>query len=191
MIALVFALQPYQWWARFTLFLAAAGCVAIVLALERTGRRRGLALATASVLLAGVGAWYANFKLNPAGNGNILTAAEVVALRDEPASRRTIGQLFFDEYAWVDRVPQTATIGVELGERVRFVYPLFGPRFEHEVVRLSGQSRAEFRRRLRDDAVEYALVGRGGRFDAWLDGFPLVHEDERTRAYRLNPGRVP
>jgi hypothetical protein len=187
-ITLVFVLQPYQWWARFTLVLAAAGCVAIVLALERTGRRRGLALAAASVLLAGVGAWYATFKLNPAGKGHILAAGDVVALRDEPATRRTIGQLFFDEYAWVDHVPQTATIGVELGERVRFVYPLFGPRFEHEVVRLGGRDRGEFRRRLRDDAVEYALVGRGGRFDAWLDGFPLVHEDERTRAYRLNPG---
>jgi hypothetical protein len=190
-IALVFVLQPYQWWARFTLVLAAAGCVAIVLALERTGRRRGLALATASVLLAGVGAWYVNFRLNPAGNGHILTASELVALRDVPATRRTIGQLFFDEYAWVDRVPKTATIGVELGERVRFVYPLFGPRFEHEVVRLSGRNRAEFRRRLRDDGVDFALVGRGGRFDAWLEDVPVAHEDERTRAYRLNPGRLP
>ena len=190
-LALIFVLQPYQWWARFTLFLAAAGSVAVVLAMERTGHRRRIALAVAAVVLASLGAWYANVNINPAGNGRVLTASELVELGDEPATSRTIGRLFFDEYAWVDRVPQTATIGVELGEEVRFVYPLFGPRFERNVVRLSGRDRVEFRRRLRRGAVEFALVARGGRFDAWLEGAPLVHEDERTRAYRLTPSPLP
>ena len=190
-LALLFVLQPYQWWARFTLFLAAAGCVAVVLTLERTGHRRRVALATAAVLLAGLGAWFASFKLNPAGEGRVLPAEQVLGLADEPAVNRTIGRLFFDEYAWVDGVSPTATIGVELGERVRFVYPLFGTRFERDVVRLQGRDETEFERSLRSDNVEFALVGRGGRFDAWLAGFPVVHEDDRTRAYRLTSGRQP
>ena len=190
-IALVFVLQPYQWWARFTLFLAAAGCVAIVVTFERAGQRGRVALATAAVLLAGLGAWYANLKINPAGDGRVLTAKELLELADEPAANRTIGRLFFDEYVWVDRVPETARIGVEVGERVRFVYPLFGPRLDRDVVRLQGRDEAEFERNLRTEEVEFALVGRGGRFDAWLEGSPIVYEDEDMRAYRLTGGRQP
>lgn len=190
-VALVFVLQPYQWWSRFTLFLAAAGCVAIALALERTGQRRRIALATGSVVLAALGAWYATARINPAGGGNVVTARELVALGGEPAADRTVGRLFFDEYAWVDRVPRSAAIGVELSEEVRFVYPLFGGRFERDVVRLGGRDRTDFLRRLRADAVEFALVARGGRFDGWLDGFPIVHEDGGSRAYRLTSAGLP
>jgi hypothetical protein len=183
-LLLVYAAQPYTWWSRFSLSLAAAGSIAIAYSVERLPSRFarvGLAAATAGCVL--VGAWYANWKVNPAGHGRVLDAPAVVGLLGEPASNRTIGRLFFPEYAWIDEAPPGSSVAVELSEEVRFVYPLFGSGFERQVRRLDSVGRSSA-----DGAVaDYLLVGRGGPNDVAAAANPrltLAYENSAVRAYR-------
>jgi hypothetical protein len=120
--------QPYRWWARFTLPLAAVGIVAVVAAVER--RRRGPVrhgLQTATALLAAAGAALVLVEVNPASRAEPLPAARVVGLLAADAEERTLGRLFLPEYRFLEQVPADATVLVDLrAGPVRFVYPLFG-----------------------------------------------------------------
>lgn len=130
------AVQPYRWWARFTLPLAAVGAIAIVLTAERLRRGfagRGLRLVTAG--LAVLGAALVIARVNPASRANPLPASSVLHLVGASAQKRSLGHLFFPEYRFLDHVPHDATIVVDLGaEPVRFTYPLFGPNLERTVL---------------------------------------------------------
>ena len=135
-VAVVFLLQPYAWWARFTLPLAALGALAVALtatqapwrAVRRAVKAVSLVLALAAVVLS-------SYAVDPAGRGTVLPASRVVALIGAPAEERTLGRLFHEEYAFLDQVPADATVVVDLrAEPVRFVYPLFGPAFTRRVL---------------------------------------------------------
>jgi hypothetical protein len=164
-LAVVFALQPYRWWSRFTMYVAAAGAVAVVFVIERLEGRRGLhaAAATAAVCLAAAGAVIASWKVDPGGYGRSLSAPQALRLVGAAGDRRTLGRLFFREYRWLDSTPAGATIGVEASaESIRFLYPLFGARFEHRVVVLPA-ARTQLGR-----ALDYVVVGAGGGYDEAL-----------------------
>ena len=136
-VALVFLLQPYQWWARFTIPLAAAGAIAIVWAAAHAARPwLRHAVRTAALALAVVGAALASFEVDPAARAQSLRASELVGLIGAQPARRTLGRLFFPEYRFLEQVPENATVVVDLRARpVRFVYPLFGPRHTRRVLR--------------------------------------------------------
>jgi hypothetical protein len=171
--ALAFAALPYRWWSRFTLYLPALAAVAIVLVLERLppgGLRRGFAAAVAALALTG-GA-LASWRLDPAGYGRTLTVGGVLRVAAHPSRAHDVGSLFFSEYAWLARVGDGATIGVE--PSMRFVYPLFGSRLERHVVPLSADA---LRRPPR-----YLFVQQGGAFDRWARA-------HRTLYRQLTSGR--
>ncbi len=134
--AIVFVLQPYRWWSRFTIDLAALGAIAIAMAAVHAPRRwmrRGVAGAALALALAG--AALSSYEVDPAGRAEPLAATDVIRLAGEPAERRSVGHLFFPEYRFLENVPADATIAVDLGApAVRFVYPLFGPSLERSVV---------------------------------------------------------
>jgi hypothetical protein len=135
-VTVVLVLQPYAWWARFTLPLAALGALAIALTatrspwplLRRAVRGVSIVLALASVALS-------SFAVDPAGRATPLSASDVVALIGASGEERSLGRLFHPEYAFLSEVPADATVVVDLrAEPVRFVYPLFGPAFTRRVV---------------------------------------------------------
>lgn len=135
-IALVLVVQPYAWWARFTIPLMGVGALAIAAAsvwaprpwMRRTIEATSLALALAGVALS-------SFEVDPAARAPQLPATEVVSLIGAEPEERTVGRLFFPEYRFLEDVPQDATIVVDLGAApVRFVYPLFGPKRSRRVL---------------------------------------------------------
>ena len=136
LVALVTLVQPYRWWARFTLALPAVGAIAVVWGATCLPRPwlRNLVRAAALVLaLAGVA--LSSFEVDPAARADPLRAADVVALIGAPTSERGVGRLFFDEYRFLEHVPDDATVVVDLrAEPVRFVYPLFGSRHTRRVL---------------------------------------------------------
>jgi hypothetical protein len=138
-IAPVFAVllvQPYRWWARFTLPLAAVGAIAVVLTVQWLWpviARRSLLLAATGLVL--LGAALVLVEVNPASQAKPLPAIQVVELVGRPEQERSIGHLFFPEYRFLDEIPEKATVMVDLeAEPVRFTYPLFGPRLERTVL---------------------------------------------------------
>lgn len=135
-ILAVFLVQPFQWWARFTLPLAALGAIAVVVSarwLQAAVARRALQLAATGLAL--LGAVLVVAEINPASQAKPLPMSRVLELVGASARERSIGHLFFPEYRFLDEVPEQATVLVDLeAEQVRFVYPLFGPRLQRTVL---------------------------------------------------------
>jgi len=141
-VLLVFIIQPYPWWARFTLPLSALGAIAVAMAAATapwpwfrfTVRWSAFVLALAGVLLS-------TYAVDPKGGASDLPARRVLALIGTSPHERSLGRLFHPEYAFVDSVPEDATIMVDVGAKsVRFISPLFGPRFSRRVMRIDGGS---------------------------------------------------
>jgi hypothetical protein len=154
---LAFGLLPYRWWSRFTIYLAALGAVAVVAIVERVpAPRLRLLLATAVVGLALTGGALASWRLDPAGFGRKMTATDVLVLAAHPSRPRTVGSLFFREFAWLEDAPPRATVAVEWdAPSIRFLYPLFGTGLDRRVVLLF---------RGQQDRVDAVLAGRGARY---------------------------
>ena len=166
--ALLFAVQPYRWWSRFTIYLAALAAIGLVLAIEQLPRRRlATLLAAAAIALTAAGAALASWRIDPAGYGRVLDAPDVVRLLD-PGHSRSIGAVFFDEYAWLDRVPARAPIAVEeFAPSIRFVYPFLAPHFQRRVDLLTRRPGPWLGAQIRRDRIEYLAVERGGAYAAW------------------------
>ena len=131
----VFVVQPYSWWARFTLPLAALGAVAVAMAATRARWRWvQTAVQMSSFLLALVGVVLSSYAVDPAGRARELPARRILALVGTPPAERTLGRLFYPEYAFLDRVPDDAKIVLDEGDEVRFVSLFFGPRFSRQVL---------------------------------------------------------
>jgi hypothetical protein len=141
-IALVFAVQPYRWWSRFTIPLMAVGVLAIACAAvwaPRPWMRRAVQAAALALALAGVA--LCTFQVDPAARARPLPARKVLGLVGEPRSKRTVERLFFPEYRFLDRVPDDATVVVDLRALpVRFVYPLFGPEHTRDVLAVGSEA---------------------------------------------------
>jgi hypothetical protein len=167
-LALFFALEPYRWWARFTLYLAGAGAIAIAILLQRLSRGpTRTALAVVTVLLAFVGVARATWWLNPAGRAPRLDMQQVVSVALHPSRPHSIGSLFFHEYAWLDDVPQRATIAFDSrAPAIRFPYPLFGRRLDRHLVPISRGAPADAVARMHP-APAYVFLAAGSRYDRW------------------------
>ena len=134
-VLIVFLLQPYKWWARFTLPLAALGDVAIVWAIvSAPWPWLRTALRASALILATSGAALATYAVDPQGHAPDIPAMQVIALIGKPPGDRTLGRLVHHEYAFLDQVPENATMVVDLdAPDVRFLSPLFGPKFTRRV----------------------------------------------------------
>ena len=133
--ALVFLVQPYRWWSRFTLQFAALGAIAVVAAALWAPRAwlRG-AIRAAALALALVGVASTVRAVDPAARAPALGAGELLRLAGDPGER-TLGRLFYPEYRFLDDMPADATVAVDLlAPQLRFVYPLFGASYGRRVI---------------------------------------------------------
>lgn len=173
-IAVLFAVQPYRWWSRFTIYLPALGAIALVHGLERLapGRRRTV-VAAATVGLACIGIALASWRVDPAARGATVSATRVLGLVGSPARDRTIGRLFYPEYRWLDDVPPRAPVAVaQFATPIRFVYPFLAPRFQRRVVLLAGQPGPRLVRQLAAAHAAFLAVAAGGVYDRWARTLP-------------------
>lgn len=135
-LMVVFVVQPYPWWARFTLPLAAMNALSVVTVigwLQRSFARRALELV--ALFLALMGALLVVAEVDPAAQAQPLPAGRVLGLVGAPAPERTLGRLFLPEYRFLDSVPASATVVVDVdAPDVRFLYPMFGRRFTRTVI---------------------------------------------------------
>lgn len=167
-VVVIFALQPYRWWSRFTMLVIAVGMIAIVAVVEATPRRWSIALKAAVLGFVALGIFFPTLKID-----GRFWATRVVSLARLPASERTIGRVAVPGYRWVDRTQPGAAIGVDtsagfLGAQPDILaYPLFGPKFEHKVYPLPQTSLAAFRRAIGHKHIRYIFVRPGHRLDRW------------------------
>jgi hypothetical protein len=136
-----------------------------------------------------IGAFLATGTIDPAGQGKIINALEVVRLAGAPSDGRTVGALFHPEYRWLDSIPKSARVAVELGAEPRFLYPVFGPSFGRAVLPLSATTQPAFTRQLRSLRADYVFVGVHSGFNALARrdrGLALVYQDDRVSAYRVS-----
>jgi hypothetical protein len=181
-IALVFILQPFRWWSRFTIQLAALGAVAIVAAavwaprrwMRRTVRVAALTLTVAGVVLS-------SYEVDPAARARALPAGDLLWLIGQP-DERTLGKLFFPEYRFLEDMPEDATVIVDLEAKpVRFVYPFFGASHGRRVLP-AGEGVPP--------AGAWVITGAGRPLDRRLverDDFKLVSDVRGLRAWRPRP----
>jgi hypothetical protein len=165
-VAVVFLLQPYKWWSRFTLPVLAAGLIGLADCLDRAPPRIAAGARAVAVLLVVAGVWLSSAKID-----QTITAGRILHLLTRPAAERTIGKVADPSFAWTDQVARGAHIGVDTttssfgsAPRVRFFYPLFGVHFEHRVYPLSGSTVAQFRRYLASRRIDYVAVGGSGPY---------------------------
>ena len=193
-IAVMFALQPYRWWSRFTMILIAIGMIAIVAIVEAVPHRWSIALKGAALGLVIVGAFFPTFKID-----GKFWANRIVGLARLPADGRTIGRVAVPAYRWVDRTSPRATIGVDTSagyvgaQPYILAYPLFGLSFEHKVHPLPQGDQRAFERELGQNQTRYIFVRRGHRLDRWSE---LLAREGCARkiydgpVYTAQPGRA-
>ncbi len=148
-VAVVFAIQPYKWWSRFTMVLLAAGMIGLAYCIDRAPARTSTAAKAVVVVLAAVGLWLCSAKVD-----QTITAARILHLLTLPREERTIGKIAYPPFEWVDTIDRHARIAVDTttpavgsAPHILFFYPLFGSHFERRVYPLAGRSEAEFHRR--------------------------------------------
>ena len=185
--------QPYPWWSRFTIPLAAAGSVAIALGVEHLGRRwSGQALRTAVVALAlisvAIASWRPVWYTAADGQPRSYTAADVIRLAREPPRARTFARLIYPPYRWLDALGGTVTIAID----PRFVHrtsPLAGPRFTRRLLRLPTGGYEPLDRFLAQHRPAYVIVRRGSAAQRWAErrGMDELPDQGRAKvvAYRV------
>jgi hypothetical protein len=189
-LGVLFAIQPYRWWTRFTIFLLAPALVAIVSFVDRSGSR-GLRIAVQSLALACVAfsLWFSSSHF--VGWGHTYDAGQVVSIAQKPTSQRTLGRLFLPELRWVDSVEPRARIAVyerfntHTDEFPPF-YALWGRHFEHRVYPLPKLSMTATLVWLKKHSIGYVYVRRSAPQDTWLRGDPRfrpLFSDARVAAY--------
>jgi hypothetical protein len=189
-LGLLFAIQPYKWWTRFTIFLLAPGLVAIAAFVDRTGSR-ALRIAIQSLALVCVAVSLYFSSTHFVGWGHVYSASQVVSNATKPESQRTLGRLFLPELRWVDTIPPHARIAVyqrfstHTDEFPPF-YALWGRHFGHRVYALPKMSRAATLAWLKTHSIDYVYVRRGTPQDAWLrsdQSFRVLFSDAKVAAY--------
>jgi len=199
-VLLMFALQPYRWWSRFTMILIAVGMIALVALVEALPQRWATAAKVSVIGLVGLGVAFPTLKID-----GKFWATRIVTIARLPARERTIGRVAFSGYRWLDATPRRARIGVDTsaaflgGQPYIVAYPLFGADLDRQVYPLPRASPTAFERVIEQRRIGYVFVHRSSRFDRWTevavragcarriyDG--LVYNGQFGRAYRIITG---
>jgi hypothetical protein len=184
-LAVIFALQPYRWWSRFTLYLLAAGAIALFSVIEWLPRRVAGFIRWAAVVLVVVGMSYST------------PTKSVLSRLGQPRDHRSIGDVVAPWFKWVDETPPGTRIAVDATvpwvgapPEIWFFYPLFGSRFENEVFPLPTEVSARARQELATQNIGYVVVGARGRYVDWARAearagcFRSVFADQHALVYR-------
>jgi hypothetical protein len=206
-VGLLFALQPYRWWSRFTIVLLAPALVALVVVLESiTSRLLRIAIQSLTLVFAAIAVWFSSGRVIQWDH--VYDLRETVSLAGRSPGERTLGRLFLPSFRWVDDIEPNARIATAIPVYINeqqcadcpdlpFFYGLYGHHFDHRVFRLRGSDRDSMLAWLRRNRIDYVYVSRRTRYARWLasdPAFRLLHEDGLVAAYatgRSAAGGVP
>jgi hypothetical protein len=196
-ILVMFAIQPYRWWSRFTMILIALGVIAIVALVEAVPRRWASGLKVFALGLVALGIGFPTLKID-----GEYWASRIVTLARVPAEERTIGRVALPGYRWLDETPRRTRIGLDTsaaflgGQPYIVAYPVFGAALDRRVYPLPRAGPAAVERMIVEERISYVFVHRGGQFDRWTDAAVragcarriydgLVFNGKFGRAYRV------
>ena len=188
-IVVIFALQPYRWWSRFTIDLLAVGAIALFFVMEWLPQRLAGGVRWLVVLVAVAGMAYST------------PTKSVLSRLAQPRDERSIGDVVAPWFRWVDDVPAGSRIAVDTTvpwvgapPEIWFFYPLFGSRFENDVLPLAQGKRMPTLQRLSADDIDYVVVGARGRYVTWSQAavrercLRSVFADAHARVFHLAAG---
>ncbi|WP_026962229.1 ArnT family glycosyltransferase [Alicyclobacillus herbarius] len=186
-LGLIFLLQPANWWARYTLFMAAWGawaCMLVVGAISWKTVRRGihflLLLSVAGLYVGGV-----VYLFSHAGgtHESSLVSRTIVSAVRTPEDERTVG-LVFPEYAWVDHLQRPAVIGYT--EDVPFPYALFGEGARNSLISIETKDYDTFLSILVHRRIQYLMTGCDNHYERWIQQRPSLFRKVYARSgYRV------
>jgi hypothetical protein len=174
----MFLLQPTPWWGRYTLFIVGFACVAFVGLLHSVKQRwiRFVLQLTCFSLLA-VSLWHQH---TPESFAKLREASDL------PRLERSLGKLYYSDYAFLDELPNGSRIALRFGD---FAYPFFGDHFQHRVYSLQMKDEASFWRLIDEERIDILFTITLEPYDDWANARPdrmqpiLVRE--RYAAYRV------
>jgi hypothetical protein len=176
LVGIVFVLQPYRWWSRFTIPLAGVGAVSVGIAAGWRGV--GKVVRAAVLVLGCVGIVLVVGHVNPASRATPIRPTKVLSLATRPRSSRLASEVFFPEYGFVSAINRGETVVADLdAEPLRFVYLLYGGDLDRRVTAF--RPGAELRDR-------WVITSRGRQADAAADdGAHMLVSDRRgVRAWK-------
>ncbi|MGI9953242.1 glycosyltransferase family 39 protein [Moorellaceae bacterium AZ2] len=156
--ALLLTVQPAPWWPRYVLYVVPVGLAALVWVYERLPKAWQTLVAALLILNLAV--------------STTLTLGETLeklplALRLD-APHRTFGQLYFQDYAWVDELPPS-----RIGHTpMAWVYPLYGG-LRHEVYLVDAVSASSWAEAIRRQSLDFVVVNPNyGPYAGWAGDLP-------------------
>lgn len=178
-LSLIFLMvQPAAWWPRYVLYIVPVGLAALAWVYERLEIR--LKTAVAGILILNL--------VVATGLTLVETLDKLPAAMRLPPGKRTFGELYFSEYAWVDRVPPSR-IGYT---PMAWIYPLYGG-LKNQVELVDGNSAASWREAIIRQRDEYVVTNPlYGAYDAWARSSPdllvPLQKGEMLNVYKVCQG---
>lgn len=172
-------LQPAAWWPRYVLYVVPVGLAAMAWVYDRLDSR--LKTAVAVILILNL--------LVATALTLVETLAELpAAMRLEPA-RRTFGELYCTDYAWVDQIPPSR-IGYT---PMAWIYPLYGG-LRNQVELVDGTTVASWREAIIRQGLDFVVTNtQYGDYDKWAralsDLLIPYRKGEMINVYQVRPGR--
>lgn len=181
---LLFAIQPDHWFSRYTIGLVAAGSIAVAWAMTAPWRPASvrLVLGVATLVLAAGGAGIAS-RLYVPGTSQPLGVSRV--LSDLVHGPQTVGAIFDDDYAWVDRLRRGARIAFDV-HSVHEIAPLAGRHFQNTLFVLP--YRTDLRAFVASHDIAYVVTLPKSHYDLQARGEPGSFQALGGR--HLHPYRV-
>jgi hypothetical protein len=190
-LGLLWVIQPYKWWNRFTIFLLAPALVAVVAFVDSRSVPRILRLGAQAAALGCVAVTLWLSTTHVVGWKHVYSARNFFTVAGKSKDERTLGKLFIPELLWVDAVPKRARIAEYL--KVSIVkdefppfYGLYGREFRHKVFALPKRAKAETLAWLRAKKIGFLYVRRPSEQDGWFHGDPrfrLLYANAEVAAY--------
>ncbi|MDX6409407.1 MAG: hypothetical protein QOE13_2478 [Gaiellaceae bacterium] len=185
-IGLLFIVDPYRWWSRFTIALAALGALAISDFLWSKGHRVAIpALRVVTVALAAAGLAFTCSAVSAGSQKNLIRADRVMRLARAPGAHRTYGSLFLPDYKWIDDLGSPARIAFD-ATAIHAISPLAGTHFQH---RLFALRLGDLPGALAENRIDLLLVRHATRMEHWAMRHPTLvtpsREGRHLRVYRV------
>lgn len=182
---LIFLLQPANWWSRYTIFLVASGVIALAYVVDKLPPRwLRWSLQGACLLLVLLSLYFSSIQLYAA-------PAVVRHAQSLTPQERTIGNLWYPEYRWVDEIPEGSRIGFTGYTTEEWtVFPLFGSNLENQVFMIQAHNQTSLMERLEPLRIQYLFTFAKSNYDRWANSDPahfrLISSYGMSRTYAVS-----
>ncbi|MDK2821829.1 MAG: hypothetical protein PWP31_1794 [Clostridia bacterium] len=174
-ILLFLTIQPAVWWPRYILYIIPVGLAAFAWVYDHLQKK--FKIFTSCLLILHL---------------TVSTSLVLIETLDKlplamhlPAQSRTFGQLYFNDYIWVDKIPPSSIGHTPMA----WIYPLYGG-LRHEVYLIDGISELSWRKAILEKDVQYVVVTRNyGKYDSWAkssdDLLDLYFKGDKINVYKV------